>query len=279
MAPIVDSIDYAIFVKTLDGTIVTWNPGAERLYGYTSEEIIGKHVSILFPPEGQQRPNRPFQDVIVNRQVIHFEAVRAKKDATCFAASVTISPIFNSQGLLLGASVVTRDITEQKRSEESIRYQATHDPLTDLANCRTLVEVFDGELRRSDRSRRPFVLLLLDLDDLKTINDRYGHLVGSRAICRVAAVLKHTCRSIDTPARYGGDEFAVILPECDRSAGLAVSRRITEQLSCDAESPLLTLSLGMAIYPENGCTFANLFAAAHRALYKTKLLHGMYMGS
>src|SRR6202140_5919627 len=91
-----------------------------------------------------------------------------------------------------------------------MKYLATHDPLTDLVNYRALLSSFDAELQRSDRTGRPFTVLLLDVDGLKAINDRHGHLIGSKALCRLANVLKRTCRSIDTVARYGGGGISIL---------------------------------------------------------------------
>jgi diguanylate cyclase (GGDEF)-like protein len=107
---------------------------------------------------------------------------------------------------------------------------------------------------------------------MKRINDRHGHLAGNRALCRLADIFRFSCRSIDTAARYGGDEFAIILPETDAKEADAVGRRICDHLSNDCEEPLLSVSVGIAVYPEDGTTIDTLFQAADRALYKMKQL-------
>ena len=166
--------------------------------------------------------------------------------------------------------VFAAEVAERRRQEEQVRFLAVSDPLTGLANYRRLVEALDAEVKRYGRSGRPFAVLLLDLDELKQVNDRYGHLAGNRAICRVADVLRVNCREVDTPARYGGDEFALVLPETNREAALHVAFRISQHLAEQTETPKLTVSIGAALYPEDGQTIEQLLGSADRALYQEK---------
>ena len=108
------------------------------------------------------------------------------------------------------------------------------------------------------------------MDGLKMINDTYGHLVGTEAICRLANILRIHCRAIDTAARYGGDEFAIVLPETNAKDAALVGKRICERLSREAEEPLLSLSVGIAVYPEDGATTDTLLQGADRELYAMK---------
>jgi diguanylate cyclase (GGDEF)-like protein len=147
---------------------------------------------------------------------------------------------------------------------------ASCDPLTGLANHRRLFEILDSELQRSQRTGRSFALLLFDLDGLKKINDRYGHLTGSRAIKRLAIALRSSSRAIDTPARYGGDEFALVLPESAVNEAKQAAVRICEQLANDGEQPPVSVSVGLAVYPPDGTSIEKLLASADRALYRMK---------
>ena len=153
---------------------------------------------------------------------------------------------------------------------DRVRQMASSDPLTGLANIRRLVDVVEAEIQRSARSGHPFALLLFDLNGLKQINDKFGHLVGSRAICRFANVLRVHSRAIDTCARYGGDEFVLVLPETGPEAAQEVCRRISERLALDTERPPVSAGAGLAIYPEDGDTIDALLAAADQRLYRVK---------
>jgi diguanylate cyclase (GGDEF)-like protein len=133
-----------------------------------------------------------------------------------------------------------------------------------------LVEELDFEIKRSERTKREFALLLFDLDGLKEVNDRYGHLTGSQALCRLADVLCISCRDIDTAARFGGDEFALVLPETGGESANLVAHRICESLANDGRKPKLSASVGVAIYPMDGEKLDTLLGAADVALCSMK---------
>jgi diguanylate cyclase (GGDEF)-like protein len=161
-------------------------------------------------------------------------------------------------------------MSERRAAERQLREWSLKDPLTGLANHRQMVAVLDAEVRRSQRTGRPFALLVLDLDDLKSINDRYGHLVGSRALCRLATTLQGAVRAVDTAARFGGDEFAVILPETEETEARNLAVRIAERLARDPESPPISASAGVAVSPQDGDTVEELIGAADSRLYSAK---------
>jgi len=162
------------------------------------------------------------------------------------------------------------EFTEHKRADEYVRQLAVTDPLTGLANYRRLLDALDSEIKRYERNGRPFAVVLLDLDKLKIINDTHGHLVGTEAICRLANILRIHCRAMDTAARYGGDEFVLVLPETESHAALRVADRIAERLSTDGDEPPVTVSTGTAVYPQDGKTIDELLAAADQVLYRKK---------
>ena len=166
--------------------------------------------------------------------------------------------------------VLAAETTAHKHAEEHVRQLAESDPLTGLANYRRLVEALDAEIKRYSRSHSPFAIVLLDLDHLKKINDTRGHLVGSRALCRLADILRLHSREIDLAARYGGDEFVLVLPETTTQSALLVAQRISDRLRNESEDPPLSVSTGVAMYPFDGTTLDELLIAADRALYSDK---------
>jgi diguanylate cyclase (GGDEF)-like protein len=162
------------------------------------------------------------------------------------------------------------EITQHKRAEEYVRQLAVTDPLTGVANYRRLLDALDSEIKRYGRTGRPFAVLVLDLDGLKKLNDTYGHLVGSEALCRLANILRIHCREIDTAGRYGGDEFVLVLPETEFAAARRVADRISERLRTDGDEPPVSASIGIAVYPQDGRTIEELLGTADSALYREK---------
>jgi diguanylate cyclase (GGDEF)-like protein len=196
--------------------------------------------------------------------VCHMSAAFSRQlfDGPFFLAE--LSKTFSYIVMLFGA------LLDQARLFEQVRTMAVSDPLTGLANYRRLISVLEAELDRSRRTQRPFSIVLLDMDGLKTINDHYGHLTGSRALVRLGKILRNHSRAIDTPARYGGDEFALVLPEAGKDIASRVVSRIRERLAAESEDPSLSVSAGVAAFPEDGDSPEKLLGAADNALYAMK---------
>ena len=168
------------------------------------------------------------------------------------------------------AVVLAGALLDNAKLFDQVRSMAISDPLTDLANYRRLLEVMELELQRAQRTNRGFAIVLMDLDGLKRINDSNGHLVGSQALKRLAHVLRVHCRAMDTAARYGGDEFALVLPEAEEADAVQVAHRIRKRLQDDGQEPRISVSVGVAVFPRDGLTIEKLLNSADSALYSMK---------
>ena len=242
------------------------NHAAETITGYVREELLSMTFWDLVHPD--------CRELVSNREgarhsdAEHYEIkILAKNGGERWLDISTATIEFDGA---LARLISAFDVTERKHTEEKVQLLAVTDPLTGLGNYRRLAEALDAEVKRTGRSGRPFAVLLLDLDQLKKINDCYGHLIGSQALCRFADVLRVDCRAIDTAARYGGDEFVVILPETTAVAARLVASRIRSRLAADSLEPRLSASIGVAVYPQDGETIEALLRTADRELYGMK---------
>ena len=229
------------------------------------EKAIGK--SIFEYLESADRHATPI--------VEHYEALQGASSHFEYALhdhvlEIRVKPLHDGAGQIIGCLGIGSDVTNRKRSEDEIRFQATHDALTGLANYREFIGTIDQEVRRAERSRHSFTVLLMDMDGLKKINDRLGHLAGNRALKRLATVMQIHCRSTDLAARYGGDEFGVILLDSDQRMAEQVAGRIENHLKNDKEEPVLSVSIGISVYPDDGRTTQELLEAADQQLYRRK---------
>jgi len=213
----------------------------------------------------------PFDLSLYFAAVINFWcSVAAAQSDRELDAAFTLATIlqFSSYAVLLAGALL-----DNVHLFQDIQSLAMTDPVTGLANYRHLIDSLEIEIQRTDRTGRPFALLLFDLDGLKKINDQFGHQVGTRALRRVADVLRSHSRAIDTAARHGGDEFTLVLPETMDQGAQEVLSRICDRVANDREQPPISLSAGCAIYPRDGNTTVTLMDAADRALYRMKEQH------
>jgi diguanylate cyclase (GGDEF)-like protein/PAS domain S-box-containing protein len=270
---LVENPSYGICHFDLDGRFLDVNEALVTMLGYGSkEELMGVNLATDIIRDPRERAQL-FDSYRLTGQVDLIEVEWKRKDGTPMKVRLSGRQVDLDQGAPEGCEVIAEDVTAQRASDDHLRHLAATDALTGLANYRRLSETLETEIKRSDRTARAFAVLLFDLNGMKRINDSHGHLAGNQALCRLAEIFRTSCRSIDTAARYGGDEFAIILPETTADEANAVGRRICERLSSDREEPLLSASVGMSVYPEDGTTIETLFHAADRALYKMKELH------
>jgi diguanylate cyclase (GGDEF)-like protein/PAS domain S-box-containing protein len=272
---LVGNLNYGICRCGAEGKFLDVNQTLVTMLGYASrEELLAVNLASDIISDSCKRAQllgRPGQDLKVEPVEIEWK----RKDGTALKVRLSGREVGGGAGETECYEVIAEDVTKQRELEDHLRQQAAKDSLTGLANYRHLVDVLDSEIRRSERTSREFALLLFDLDGLKQVNDRYGHVTGSQALCRLADVLSIGCRDIDTAARFGGDEFALVLPETSAEPAKLVARRICESLANDGRKPKLSVSVGVALYPANGERLDALLGAADVALYAMKAgIHG-----
>jgi diguanylate cyclase (GGDEF)-like protein/PAS domain S-box-containing protein len=267
---LVENPAYGICRCDPEGRFLHVNQALLTMLGYETREqlLAANRDSEMVLDLGLRAPLAGSSPESVRIEPVEIEWKR--KNGTCLKARLSGRGAFDELGKFAGYEIIVVDITEQRALEDHLRRQALSDSLTGLANHRRLVEVLHSEICRTKRTEREFSLLLLDLDELKEINDRFGHPVGNRALCRLAQILADCCRSVDTAARQGGDEFALVLPETGSAAATLVARRICELLAKDIEQPHLSVSVGVACFPNDAGSLGTLLYAADRALYAMK---------
>jgi diguanylate cyclase (GGDEF)-like protein/PAS domain S-box-containing protein len=264
------NLSYGICRCSVDGRFLEVNDAMTRMLGYESrEELLPLDLAcdiIQDPDRRAQLIGHSGADGLVDPIEVEWN----RKDHTTVKVRLSGREVLSEQGQLDSYEVIAEDVTRQRELEDHLRRQAARDSLTGLANYRHLVDVLDSEIKRSQRTDRKFAMLFFDLDGLKRINDRHGHLIGSQSLCRLADVLSSCCRDIDTPARFGGDEFALVLPETSAEAANLVAQRICKSVANDGKGPKLSVSVGIAVYPQDGETIERLLSQADAALYSMK---------
>jgi two-component system cell cycle response regulator len=267
---LIGNLTYGICRCSLDGNFLDVNQALITMLGYTSrEELLAANLAstVILDPKARARLLGQAGQM---DETSLFETEWKRSNGTAVRVRLSAREVCAEQGVAESYEVIVEDVTKQRALEDHLRQQATRDALTGLANYRQLVDVLSTEIKRTQRTGREFALLLLDLNGLKQINDRHGHFVGSKALCRLADALCNCSRDIDTAARFGGDEFALVLPETGAEAAGLVAQRICNSLANDAKEPRVSVSVGIAIHPAQGKTIETLLCAADRALYKMK---------
>ena len=274
MAAIVESSNDAIFGRDLKGRVNSWNPAAEQLHGYTADEIIGRLYIELVPPDRVPEANALWDLVMKGEPVQSFDTVRLRKDGSTVDVSLTLSPIRDASGEIVGISTSARDISERKKAEE-LRRLALLDELTGLNNRRGFLLLADHQMSVAKRDKKPLALLFIDLNNLKTINDNFGHREGDRAIADAATILKETFRESDIVARVGGDEFCVLMTadnELDVDTPVARLNTNVELHNAQGTRPYkVSLSVGKANYdPNEPVPIDDLMRQADELMYQAK---------
>ena len=286
---IIEHSNDAIFSESLDGFVQSWNSGAENLLGYNAKEIIGHSMQILIPAEHNSQESEMRSQIAQGENVGNFETLYRHKNGDLINVSMTFSPIYNAANEVVATSKIIRDITERKLAEARIAKLAFYDPLTQLANRRLFYERFKLAVAASNRSQKFGAVLLLDLDNFKTLNDTHGHAAGDMLLCDAARRIEKSIREIDTVARFGGDEFVVLLSEIsvDKSDAVVRAKIVAEKIRSALGKPYLisvqqldgrsiniehqsTASIGAALYFDNKIAVDDVLRNADIAMYQAK---------
>ena len=268
------------------------SPADERLRGFRADEVVGRHVFDMFNEEGvavlKAMIARRVQEEASGTPVgfLNFEVQHRCKDGRLIWGEVLSKPDRNAQGEIIGYHGITREITERKRLEEQVHQLAFHDPLTHLANRRLMLEHLEQAMSASKRSQRHGALLFLDLDNFKPLNDLHGHGVGDLLLIEVAERLKACVREADTVARFGGDEFVVLLSELSTQPGeaaeqaVAIAEKVRTRLaepyvlqsapSAPAIRHECTASIGVAVFRGRDESQNAVIDRADAAMYRAK---------
>jgi diguanylate cyclase (GGDEF)-like protein/PAS domain S-box-containing protein len=270
--------DYGIFTMDPDGFIITWNEGAQRMYQYDEQEIIGKHASTLYSSDSLRRDEFENELRVTAKEGKYIsESLRLRKDNSAFLAEAITTALYDDKNNLRGFARVVRDVTERAEAEETIRHQALHDPLTGLPNRKALEERIEVLIKQANRHHSKIAVMFLDLDRFKNINDSLGHLIGDMLLKEVASRFRSIIRAEDTVARLGGDEFVITLSDIGHSGDvIKVAKKIIESMQVPMQigqhSLRITSSIGVAIFPSDGQDIYGLLKNADTALYRAKEL-------
>jgi diguanylate cyclase (GGDEF)-like protein/PAS domain S-box-containing protein len=273
---IVEASNDAIFAKTLDGVVLSWNRSAERIYGYRADEMIGRHLSVLVPEPLAGELSRLLARVASGEVIEDYETVRLTKDGRLLDVSITVSAVYDESGTVVGASTIARDITERKRRERRTEHRALHDPLTDLANRAFAFEQFRMVLARAARHSSRVGVLFIDLDAFKQVNDTYGHWAGDEVLRVVAHRIRRAVREEDTVARLGGDEFLVLCTDVTDARDVhKIAQRIEHLIEqpldvVDGAELVVRASIGVSVSEGRGDDPRKLIEMADAAMYRQK---------
>jgi diguanylate cyclase (GGDEF)-like protein/PAS domain S-box-containing protein len=270
---IVASSADAIVSTSTDGSIISWNPGAEAMFGYPAAEVLGQPLSRFTPPQDQSRQSELIDLVVAGQSFTKVEGSRIRRDGSEFRVAVILSPVLQDGKGVVGVSAMMRDITDQEALEAALERRVLHDHLTNLPNRLLLNDRLVHALYRASRGAARPAVLSLDVDGFRAINDGLGHAGGNQALVEVARRLRRAVRPMDTVARMGGDEFVVLVEDGDQAAAVRVAMRVLDALrrpaTIDGRPVLLQASVGIAV-GHAGSRAEELLRDADSAMYAAK---------
>lgn len=268
--------DYALITFDTDNRVVTWNKGAEMIFGYTADEIIGKSGVQLFTEEDRMHdvPARETETANASGRSADLRWHR-RKDGSRFWADGVMTPIKNARGRITGYLKIMRDETDRKLAEGRLEELARVDILTGVANRVSFQERLAELSSAALRNRELLVLHLIDLDNFKQVNDKWGHQAGDHLLQQVTQRMRAVSRNTDFIARLGGDEFVILQADVHGpQGGGTLAEKLVDALSApyqiDGNEIISSISIGIALFPQDASDPEQLLRKADLALYKVK---------
>ncbi|MBT3198096.1 MAG: diguanylate cyclase, partial [Gammaproteobacteria bacterium] len=251
----------------------------ELTTGYTQAEVLGKKYNIISSGQTPSKLYKELWDTIKSGEVWEGEILNRKKNGELFWELVSISPVSDKQGEISHFIGMHHDITQRKNMEDKLNYLAYHDEMTGLPNRALLADRFQQLTSQSRRRSTQFALLMLDLNRFKLINDSLGHETGDHVLVEIGTRLQQLARNEDTVARYGGDEFVLLLTDVDSPTYITdiarrINSKISEPLQIEERTLHISCSIGVAMWPQDGERLENLLSNADAAMYQAKSRSG-----
>ena len=271
LAQALDATQDAVMIANAQGEIEFVNHGFELITGYSRVEALGQNPAMLKSGEHTEAFYGRLWAAIQSGQTFRAVFINRHKQGHLIHCEETVSPIRDAGGAVTHFVSVIRDQTARAHTEQTLREQATRDPLTDLLNRRAGEWQLERAFLAAREGQKPFCLIMADVDHFKAINDTWGHPAGDQVLQRVAAVLRTGVRDTDSVVRWGGEEFLLVLPYCEQAAALLQAERLRERVA-DAEQGevgRVTVSMGVAEL-QQGETLAGLIERVDQALYQAK---------
>jgi diguanylate cyclase len=269
----------AILLTDRMGHIVWANEAFCKLSGYTLQELLGNTPAIVKSGMHSDFFYAELWRTILAGRVWRGQLTDRRKDGSLYAVDETITPLLDEQGIITHFIAILQDMTLQKGEHQQDHYLAYHDVLTDLPNRAFFFDLELQAISYAKRMHHILALLYLDLDKFKPVNDQFGHVVGDRLLRAVAERLSSAVRKSDTVARFGGDEFAILLPNLlNAEIAVTLARKLTETISQPfvfAEQEIrIGVSIGIALYPADGDEPDELMMKADEAMFMAKKCGG-----
>ena len=273
------SIGDGVITTDTRGVITSINPVGETITGWTSREALGKPVDqVMHLIDERKRGGivNPLMQSLQSQGAIKRDvAILMRRDGADAVISQSASPIHHGDGSLLGGVLVFQDVTEKHKAINQIKYQATHDQLTQLLNRAEFERTANKLFTDAHANGHEHCLLLLDLDAFKAVNDRAGHMAGDEMLRQIAALIRLKLRAVDKVARLGGDEFGVWLEKCSLPAAERIAAQLIDavgqhRLDWEGHTFQVGLSIGIASLSGSSNTLQEVMISADAACYQAK---------